>query len=88
MVEAFGPDFTHVYIDSETEDRLGRYINNGRTEREFLEAECHPVESNVSKLASLAHLVIVNSGGLEEFTAAVSGIVDQLGDRGGHLSCQ
>jgi predicted nuclease with RNAse H fold/dephospho-CoA kinase len=67
LVERFGPDFLHAYIEAPEETRMERYVANGKTKDEFIKASAHIVESNIPKLSELAHIVIHNDGTLDEF---------------------
>jgi len=78
MVETFGPDFVHIYIDSPAESRLERYVRDGGTQEEFREAARHPIEANVSKLAGLSHIIASNSGSTEEYRAEIAKIANQI----------
>lgn len=60
--EVFGPDFTHVFIDTEVSLRRERYFEKTGISNEFNCAIEHPVEKNVSKLMSLADCIIQNNG--------------------------
>jgi predicted nuclease with RNAse H fold/uncharacterized protein YprB with RNaseH-like and TPR domain/dephospho-CoA kinase len=65
LAEAFGPAFLHIHIISPESIRLSRYISEGKTKEEFIEASNHPVESNVPLMASLAHVIMENTGDIK-----------------------
>jgi uncharacterized protein YprB with RNaseH-like and TPR domain/predicted nuclease with RNAse H fold/dephospho-CoA kinase len=89
LVETFGPAFLHIHIDAPEATRLERYIIDGRTKEEFVEANSHQVESNVPKLASLAHIVLDNSRDMNSFKNKISNTVDlNQNDKGECLLCQ
>lgn len=71
MVERFGPSFRHVYIEASQEIRTYRDILAGHLIDEFIMAEQHPVETQISKLSALAHISITNQGSVDDFTRAV-----------------
>ena len=71
MVESFGPRFTHLFIDSPTEARLGRYVPARGSLQDFLKAEQHSAEKNIWQLLGLAHRVLDNSASLEEFDQSI-----------------
>ena len=56
-VERFGPAFRHVHIRAPETLRRERYAKAGRGATEFDVAATHEVESGVSTLAALAHVV-------------------------------
>ena len=60
MVEAFGPAFVHVHIESPEGVRAARYIANGNTEEDFKLASTHQVETEIEKLGPLSNLIIRN----------------------------
>jgi uncharacterized protein YprB with RNaseH-like and TPR domain/predicted nuclease with RNAse H fold/dephospho-CoA kinase len=82
--EKFGPNFLHVHISAPRDVRRQRYLVEGTVE-EFAKANVHPVESNISKLSTLAHRRITNSGSLEEF---LSNIREIASPREGSIACQ
>jgi uncharacterized protein YprB with RNaseH-like and TPR domain/predicted nuclease with RNAse H fold/dephospho-CoA kinase len=67
LVEKFGPDFLHIYIDASEEIRMERYIAIEGPKDEFIKASTHAVEADIPKLAKLAHVVIHNKRTLPEF---------------------
>jgi uncharacterized protein YprB with RNaseH-like and TPR domain/predicted nuclease with RNAse H fold/dephospho-CoA kinase len=90
LVEAFGPDFLHIHIDAPESIRLKRYVNDEGTEEEFLTAVEHPVESNIPKLAGLAHDVVRNTGTVEVFLSEILRIVGTADELEGedYITCQ
>ncbi len=64
LKETFGPGFFHVHINVGEAERLKRYVRNGGTKKEFLEAEAHKVERKVEKLSELADITVGNEGSL------------------------
>lgn len=75
LVETFGPAFLHIYIDAPQEILLERYITNGYSKDDFLMAISHPVEKNVSRLYSLAHIVINNTNSINVFKQKITNTV-------------
>jgi uncharacterized protein YprB with RNaseH-like and TPR domain/predicted nuclease with RNAse H fold/dephospho-CoA kinase len=90
LVEMFGPDFLHIHIDAPESIRLKRYVEKEGTEEEFRRANSHPIESNVPKLARLAHSVVGNTGTLEVFLSEILRTVGTAQDieRENRLTCQ
>jgi dephospho-CoA kinase len=76
LIEKFGPSFLHIHLDLPKQTRLERYITRGGTKEEFIEAESRLTEINLTKLASLAHIVISNTGDLESFLLEISKTVN------------
>jgi predicted nuclease with RNAse H fold/dephospho-CoA kinase len=76
LAEAFGPAFLHIHISSPETIRLSRYISEGKTKKEFLEASNHPVESNVSIMASLAHVILENTRDIKNLKKRTLEIAD------------
>jgi len=76
LAEAFGPAFLHIHIVSPESIRLSRYIADGKTKEEFLEATSHPVENNVSIMASLAHITLKNSRDISNLKKRMLKIAD------------
>jgi uncharacterized protein YprB with RNaseH-like and TPR domain/predicted nuclease with RNAse H fold/dephospho-CoA kinase len=76
LVETFGPSFLHVHVASPTPVRQERFISLGGMQKQFARASAHPVEANVDKLASLAHMGIKNSRSQKSFISKISHIVD------------
>jgi uncharacterized protein YprB with RNaseH-like and TPR domain/predicted nuclease with RNAse H fold/dephospho-CoA kinase len=72
LVETFGPAFLHIHLNAPREVRLARYIATGGNESEFVAATSHPVEANVPKLASLAHVIMSNAHGMESFLREIN----------------
>lgn len=86
--EAFGPAFLHIHIDAPSAIRRERFISAGGSARKFTSTNAHPVEASVSKLASLAHMVIHNDGTLESFLSEISQVVGGEKNKGnGYSSC-
>lgn len=85
MVEQFGPGFTHVHVSASLGDRRSRYGAAGGSEDDFLEAMCHPVESNVQAMRTLAHVVVENSLDREAFRRMFSPATIHPGDAGGEI---
>jgi uncharacterized protein YprB with RNaseH-like and TPR domain/predicted nuclease with RNAse H fold/dephospho-CoA kinase len=76
LVEKFGSSFLHIHLDLPKQIRLERYIARGGTRKEFIEAESRLTEINLTKLASLAHIVISNTGDLESFLSEITKTVN------------
>jgi uncharacterized protein YprB with RNaseH-like and TPR domain/predicted nuclease with RNAse H fold/dephospho-CoA kinase len=89
LTETFGHAFLHIHIVSPENTRLGRYIIDGGTKEEFIEANSHQVESNVPKLSSLARIVLDNASDMGSFKNKISNTVDlKQNDKGECLLCQ
>jgi uncharacterized protein YprB with RNaseH-like and TPR domain/predicted nuclease with RNAse H fold/dephospho-CoA kinase len=89
LVERFGPAFLHIHIEAPEDTRLERYVLDGGTKEEFMEADSHRVESNVSQLSSLAHVVLDNASDKESFREKIWNTVDiRQNDKGECLLCQ
>ncbi len=71
LVEAFGPAFLHIHIEASRSARQERFVAAGGTARKFASASAHPVEASVAKLASLAHVIVENSGRKEFFLSQI-----------------
>ena len=76
LVEFFGPDFLHIYIESPLHFRRQRYINMGKSSKEFDEAVCHKVEENVTKLQNLAHIIVNNNKSLNYFKSKIEHTIE------------
>ena len=89
MVEAFGPAFLHIRIDSSNDVRQHRYLTERGNDNEYLTAIQHPVEANVSELASLAHIVIRNVSKIEPYEMEIKRAIDLAGSksRGEYHAC-
>jgi dephospho-CoA kinase len=89
LVETFGSAFLHIRIESPEATRLERYISDGGTKEEFIEANSHQVESNVPKLSSLAHIVLDNARDMDSFKNQISNTVNlRQNEKGEWLLCQ
>lgn len=75
LVEAFGPAFFHIHIDSPNSTRRERFIATGGTSSKFVSASAHPVEVGVAKLATLAHAIVSNDGTKESFLSKILKLV-------------
>lgn len=87
LSEKFGPQFLHVHVSAPEKLRRERYLIEGPTE-EFQKATVHSVESNISKLANLAHRTITNSGSIEAFLSSIRKIVLNSSTQKGSVLCQ
>src|SRR3989442_7874230 len=87
LAEKFGPDFLHIHINAPESIRRERYLVEGTTD-EFTRAIAHPVESNISKLAGLAHRTVTNAGRLEDFLSEIRQIVIDNSEKEGIVVCQ
>jgi uncharacterized protein YprB with RNaseH-like and TPR domain/predicted nuclease with RNAse H fold/dephospho-CoA kinase len=90
LVEKFGPDFLHIHIDAPACVRLKRYVEIEGTEEDFRKADAHPIESNVPKLADLAHGLVKNTGTLEVFLSEILRMVGTIQETEGESrhTCQ
>lgn len=75
-VETFGPSFLHIHITAPKEVRMKRYISRGGNYEEFLSADSHLAEVDVTKLASLADVSVVNVNSLESLLSVLAQAVD------------
>ena len=85
--EKFGPDFIHIHIDAPESIRRQRYFDEGTSE-DFTKAVTHPVESNIPKLADLAHTRIQNVGTLNAFLSEILETVNNNFGKEGRIICQ
>lgn len=82
LIESFGPALLHVHIQAAEKLRKDRYIKDGRhTKTDFFKATRHVVESNVPRLAALAHVIIANEGPELEFHERLQNIGPTSCDR-------
>jgi uncharacterized protein YprB with RNaseH-like and TPR domain/predicted nuclease with RNAse H fold/dephospho-CoA kinase len=89
LVETFGPAFLHIHIVAPETTRMERIISNGGTKEEFFEAISHPVESNVSKLSSLAHIILSNTSNIDSFKMQIADTISlKYNMKGECLVCQ
>lgn len=65
LLEAFGPAFRHVHITAPEDTRNARYKSNEGRNKVVRKADTHPIEKQVSSLATLAHIVLANDDNLE-----------------------
>lgn len=67
LLERWGIPVAHLHIDTELNARRSRYLKREAGElADFLEAEDHAVEQNVTQLSRLAGGVISNNGSISE----------------------
>lgn len=78
LTEYYGPDFVHIYIDSDVDIRRERYLNKTGSVIEFNKAIGHPVEKNTQQLMNLAHLVIRNSSLKTKFESTIMNIEELI----------
>lgn len=79
FVEYFGPDFIHIFIDTDLLIRRERYIKrNGISAAKFNSVVEHPVESNISKLLNIADFVIKNNRGKSEFEETILRLIQNF----------
>lgn len=76
LVERFGTSFLHIHIDIPKEVRLERYIGRGGSEQEFIQASSRPTETNIPKLASLAHRVVSETSELNTLLSEITKMVN------------
>ncbi len=77
LVEFFGPDFLHIYIESPLHLCRQRYISMGKSALEFDNAVCHKVEGNVPKLSNLAHIIVNNNKSLNYFKSKIEHTIEK-----------
>lgn len=75
LVERFGPAFIHLHIEADESIRKNRYKKMGNRVRDFQNASIHVVESNVNRLAQLAHHRISNDGTLKGLTSKLRRVI-------------
>ena len=78
LVETFGHAFLHIHLDAPQEVLLERYIANGNSKEDFIKAISHPVEMNVHKLSSLAHVIINNTSSIESFKTKIINTINTI----------
>jgi dephospho-CoA kinase len=81
LVEAFGPAFLHIHIDAPHSTRQERFVAAGGTAKKFASASTHPVEASVTKLASLAHVIVKNDSTKESFLSEILQLVGSAKNR-------
>jgi len=86
LAEKFGPDFLHIHIDVPESVQRERYVNEGTTD-EFTKAVEHPIESNIPKLAELAHVAVHNVGMPDAFLSKIQEIVNNHFAEEGRNTC-
>lgn len=65
-VERFGPAFVHLHIEASHELRGRRIASDSVEDLALMDAESHPVESQVMVLKTVAHCVLQNESSLED----------------------
>jgi len=89
LVETFGPAFLHIHIAAPEVTRLERFISGGGTREEFFGAISHPVESSVSKLSALAHIILSNTSDIDNFKIQIADTISlRRNMRGEYQVCQ
>jgi dephospho-CoA kinase len=78
LVERCGDRFLHVHLEAPGELRRRRFIARGGSDDEFSAAEIHVTESMAPTMRRLAHRIVINDGGRQEFGAA---ILEATGER-------
>jgi len=86
LAEKFGPDFLHINIDAPEDLRRARYANEG-TAAEFDKASAHLIESNIPKLAQLAHATVWNADRPETLLLTISDLIDRHFRKEVNLEC-
>jgi uncharacterized protein YprB with RNaseH-like and TPR domain/predicted nuclease with RNAse H fold/dephospho-CoA kinase len=82
LVERFGPRFSHITIKAGRDVRKERFISEeGGTEKEFYEADNHPVERNIPRLQKLAHHTVRNEVSLGDFKAEIRSLKSRIESR-------
>jgi uncharacterized protein YprB with RNaseH-like and TPR domain/predicted nuclease with RNAse H fold/dephospho-CoA kinase len=71
LTEVFGPAFLHIHVITPETVRLQRYVTEGKTRDDFLEAISHPVEQNVPAMESLAHITLPNEKSIRSLRAGL-----------------
>lgn len=79
FVERFGNNFKLVYIDSPDSERHRRFLSrDDGSQGEYTAANAHPVEQEVDKIKELAHLVIDNTGTVEQLRLRLEREIGEL----------
>lgn len=78
LSEYYGPDFVHIFVDTDVEIRRERYLLKPGSITEFNNAIEHPVEKNTYKLMNLANLVIQNNTQKTQFESALLNIEELI----------
>jgi predicted nuclease with RNAse H fold/dephospho-CoA kinase len=76
LAEAFGPRFVHIHIEADRSIRATRYAAP-----DFDEVTAHPSESDVGRLAELAHVRVENNGALAQLIEVVMNLVNDVKHR-------
>ena len=71
----FGRRFLHVAVSAHRQLRMERYVTRGGSLAEFVSAEAHPVEAEISALGALAHMNIVNDNAMRDFEQQIDGLL-------------
>jgi len=66
MVEAFGPRFLHLFIETSEDLRRLRHIAAGGSDQSFYSADHHASEEQVSAMKGLSHRVVHNNATIAE----------------------
>jgi len=77
LAEKFGPAFLNIYIDAPEEVRLRRYVSQGFDKAEFINGISHSVELKVTRLSTLAHIVVENISSIKSFEAEITRSVNR-----------
>lgn len=85
LVEKFGFDFQHVFIDAEDENRAIRFarrlnLDTKSAKDEFARALSSPVERMVPLMKDLAHMVIENNGTKAKVSNSILAMVKKLSE--------
>jgi uncharacterized protein YprB with RNaseH-like and TPR domain/predicted nuclease with RNAse H fold/dephospho-CoA kinase len=75
MIESFSHNYIHIHVKASELVRQKRYVTKEGGIDEFAKAISHPVESHISKLASLANQTIINEGSVEDLEKALVKII-------------
>ncbi len=87
LAEKFGLDFLHISVEAPVVIRRERYSAEG-TYEEFDKASAHPVESNIPKVAKLAHAIVSNTGSKDEFLRNISEVINQYFGKEDNVRCR
>jgi dephospho-CoA kinase len=88
LVERFGIRFLHLHVSAPRDTRETRYILGGGTAEDFQAAERALTESQLDRMAGLAHVIVVNGANLAHLRRQVDRIIGAARPDPGGLLCQ
>jgi uncharacterized protein YprB with RNaseH-like and TPR domain/predicted nuclease with RNAse H fold/dephospho-CoA kinase len=87
LTEKFGPDFLHIHINAHENVQRDRYMQEEGSSEDFTKAAAHEIESNIPKVAELAHVMIQNVGTRNDFSRRIQQIVKDYFSEEGRIIC-